>query len=146
AMAGWDHADPVVGLAITVAILNVLRHAARDIYRRLMDRVDPDLVDRIEHELHHARGVEDVDCVRVRWIGHELHADAEVALAPDLSLADTHDVLESARHQLLHAVPRLADILLHPNPAGHDHAHDRTAHHAPERRPAGPAGGGDGAG
>src|SRR5262249_3565962 len=36
---GWDWADPVVGLVITVAILAVLRQAAREIYRRLMDAV-----------------------------------------------------------------------------------------------------------
>jgi cation diffusion facilitator family transporter len=40
---GWDWADPVVGLVITVAILAVLRQAAREIYRRLMDAVDPSL-------------------------------------------------------------------------------------------------------
>jgi cation diffusion facilitator family transporter len=40
---GWDWADPVVGLVITVAILAVLRQAAREIYRRLMDAVDPRL-------------------------------------------------------------------------------------------------------
>src|SRR5262252_3028304 len=34
---GWDWADPVVGLLITVVILAVLRQAAREIYRRLMD-------------------------------------------------------------------------------------------------------------
>ena len=40
--AGWDWADPAVGLLITVAILAVLRQAAREIYRRLMDAVDPE--------------------------------------------------------------------------------------------------------
>ncbi len=39
--AGWDAADPVVGLLITVAILAALRTAMRDIFRRLMDAVDP---------------------------------------------------------------------------------------------------------
>src|SRR5204862_4163444 len=51
AMVGWDRADPVIGLAISVALLNVLRVAGRDIYRRLMDRVEPDVVERIEHQL-----------------------------------------------------------------------------------------------
>ena len=41
-------ADPIVGLLITVAILVVLRDAARDVFRRLMDAVDPDLVDAAE--------------------------------------------------------------------------------------------------
>ena len=137
AVAGWPLADPVVGLVISVAILNVLRHAARDVYLRLMDRVDPALVESVEHELGDAPGVEAVDRVRVRWIGHELHADAEVALDPGLGLAGAHDILEGARHRLLHRIPRLGDILLHANPAGHADAHDRTAHH---RLPA--AGGG----
>jgi cation diffusion facilitator family transporter len=128
-MAGWRLADPIVGLAISAAILNVLRHATRDIYRRLMDRIDPTLVDRLERELRRAPGVRAVDRVRVRWIGHELHADADIALDPALHLAAAHDVLEDARHRLLHAIPRLRDILLHANPAGHLDAHGRTGHH-----------------
>jgi cation diffusion facilitator family transporter len=128
-MAGWRLADPIVGLAISAAILKVLHTAARDIYRRLMDRVDPDLVDRIEHLLGDIDGIETVDRVRVRWIGHELYADAEVALEQTLALAATHDILEDARHHLLHDVPRLTDVLLHANPAGCHHAHERLRHH-----------------
>jgi cation diffusion facilitator family transporter len=128
-MAGWPQADPIVGLAISAAIVNVLRQAARDIYRRLMDRIDPALVERITHDLGHVAGITSVDRVRIRWIGHELHADAEVALAPALPLAQAHDILEEARHHLLHTVPRLADVLLHANPAGTPGAHERTAHH-----------------
>lgn len=128
-MAGWRLADPVVGLAISAVILKVLHTAARDIYGRLMDRVDPALVDGIEHELGHVEGIDAVDRVRVRWIGHELHADADVAVDRTLDLAATHDILEEARHHLLHTVPRLTDILLHANPAGCHHAHERVRHH-----------------
>src|SRR6201997_705072 len=49
--ADWDWADPVVGLVITVAILAVLRQAAWEIYCRLMDAVDPALVDQVEQKL-----------------------------------------------------------------------------------------------
>ena len=133
-MAGWDLADPVVGLAISAAIFNVLRHAVREVSGRLLDRVDPALVDRIAGELEGVGGVTAVDSVRVRWIGHELHADAAVALEPTLALAAAHEVLEEARHRLLHAVPRLADVLLHPDPAATGTAHDRVAHHFPEAR------------
>jgi len=38
---GWNWADPVVGLAITVAIVMVLRTAARDVFRRLMEASSP---------------------------------------------------------------------------------------------------------
>jgi len=38
--AGWRPADPVAGLVISVAIFGVLRQAPREIYGRIMDRVD----------------------------------------------------------------------------------------------------------
>jgi divalent metal cation (Fe/Co/Zn/Cd) transporter len=41
----------VIGLVITVAILLVLRDAAREVYRRLMDAVEPVLVDQAEHAI-----------------------------------------------------------------------------------------------
>jgi divalent metal cation (Fe/Co/Zn/Cd) transporter len=69
-MAGFPLADPIVGLLITVAILAVLRGAARDIYRRLMDAVDPDLVDAAEAAVRDVPGVRSVDSVQLRWIGH----------------------------------------------------------------------------
>ena len=48
---GFPLADPIIGLIITVAILAVLRGAVRDIFRRLMDGVDPALVDTAEAAL-----------------------------------------------------------------------------------------------
>src|SRR5450755_3890093 len=77
---GWNWADPVVGLLITVAILAVLRQAGREIYRRLMDAVDPALVDQAEHTLRATPGVLDVGQVRLRWIGHQIRAECEIEL------------------------------------------------------------------
>ena len=130
-MAGWALADPIIGLLISVAIVNVLRQAARDIHHRLMDRTDPGLLDAIEHQLAHVDGIRGVDRVRARWTGHELQVDADVAIAAELPLASTHEILETARHRLLHTIPRLGDAHLHPNPAGHAHAHDLVRHHDP---------------
>ena len=49
--AGWPLADPLVGVAITVAIVVVLRGAVRDVFARLMDAVDPVLLDQAEAAL-----------------------------------------------------------------------------------------------
>ena len=75
---GWNWADPVVGLVITVAILAVLYQAAREVYRRLMDAVDPALVDQAERTLRATSGVLDTGLVRLRWVGHQLHAECEI--------------------------------------------------------------------
>ncbi len=113
---GWNWADPVVGLLITVAILAVLRQAAREIYRRLMDAVDPALVDQAETTLRGTPGVLDVGQVRLRWIGHHLRAECEVVVQPDITAAQAHQVTVSAEHALLHAIPRLAAALVHADP------------------------------
>jgi cation diffusion facilitator family transporter len=128
---GWRAADPVVGLFITVAILLVVKNAARDIYRRLMDAVDPALVDQIGSVLASTPGIVAVDGVRVRWVGHELHAEVDVTSDADVSLATAHAIAEEARHHLLHQVRRLSSITIHSSPTavpGHD-PHALTSHH-----------------
>jgi cation diffusion facilitator family transporter len=114
---GFPLADPIVGLIITVAIVAVLRTAVRDVFRRLLDGVDPALVDSAEQALAREPGVIAVRSVRMRWIGHRLHADAELDIAPDTSLTDAHQVAHSAEHTLTHAVPKLASALIHAYPA-----------------------------
>ncbi|MBB3603643.1 cation diffusion facilitator family transporter [Mycolicibacterium sp. BK556] len=117
---GFPLADPIVGLVITVAILAVLRTAVRDVFRRLMDGVDPAFIDTAETTLAARPGVRSVRSVRMRWIGHRLHADAELDIDPDLTLAEAHDIAHSAEHDLTHAIPKLDTAVVHAYPA---HAH-----------------------
>ncbi len=131
---GWDWADPVIGLLITVAILAVLRQAAREIYRRLMDAVDPALVDKAEQTLRSTSGVLDTGQVRMRWIGHQLRAECEIVIGPGITAVQAHQVAVAAEHALLHAMPRLAAALVHADPQprhGADH-HDILAAHRQE--------------
>jgi cation diffusion facilitator family transporter len=114
---GFPLADPLIGLLITVAILAVLRTAVRDVFRRLMDGVDPALVDAAETALAAEPGVTDVRSVRMRWIGHRLHADAELDIDPATTLTDAHRIAHDAEHTLTHAVPRLSSALVHAYPA-----------------------------
>jgi cation diffusion facilitator family transporter len=140
AWVGWDWADPVVGLAITVAIGLVLRDAARQVYRRLMDAVDPTLVDQAEATLRAIPGVRDVAAVRLRWIGHRLHAESDLVLDADLSLLAAHEIAADAEHQLTHAVPRLVTATVHTDPSSHPGAeHHVDLSHQRRRPAAGPA-------
>jgi cation diffusion facilitator family transporter len=123
---GWQWADPVVGLVITVAILAVLQQAAREIYRRLMDAVDPALVDQVEQTLRATPGVLGAGQVRLRWIGHQLRAECEVIVDANASAVEAHQVAVNAEHNLLHALPRLAAALVHADPQ----AQEGTDHHA----------------
>lgn len=116
---GFPLADPIVGLLITAAILAVLRTAARDVFRRLLDGVDPAMVDAAEQALAARPGVQAVRSVRMRWIGHRLHADAELDVDPALDLARAHRIAHDAEHELTHTVPKLTTALIHAYPAEH---------------------------
>lgn len=116
---GWGWADPVVGLAITVAIALVLRTAARDVLRRLMDGVDPGLVEAAESTLAEVPGVTAVRSVRMRWIGHEIHAEAELDVHAATSLVDAHAVAHRAEADLVRTTPRLTRAVVHAYPSHH---------------------------
>lgn len=123
---GWRWADPVIGLAITGVILLVLKDAAREVYRRLMDAVDPALVDQVEATLRATPGVVGAGAVHLRWIGHRLRAECDMVVPADLTVAAAHAIAVDAEHRLIHAVPWLTSAIVHTDP----HAHDGTDHHA----------------
>jgi cation diffusion facilitator family transporter len=128
---GFPLADPIAGLIISVMILLVLKDAARDVLMRIMDGVDPGIRDASEAVLARVPGVEDVGEVRIRWIGHRLHAEAEVVVDEARSIGEAHEIAERARHALLHDVPHLSSAIIHADPCGHGgiDPHAALAHH-----------------
>ncbi|MEU4496414.1 cation diffusion facilitator family transporter [Streptomyces sp. NPDC023998] len=132
AAIGWQLADPIVGLAITAAMLLVLRDACREVFRRIMDAVDPALVDAAEYALEELPGVRAVSELRLRWIGHRLRAEVAVVVDGELTVHEAHQVAVDAEHALLHAVPKLTAALVHADPApvpGAPDPHLDLAHH-----------------
>jgi len=109
---GWTWADPAIGLLITVAILMVLRTAGRDVFARLMDAVDPELTDRVEDALVETPGVAAVNELKLRWIGHHLHAEGALEIQPGTDAASGAAVAAEAGRRLRSAVPGFATLTL----------------------------------
>ncbi|MET8719177.1 cation diffusion facilitator family transporter [Streptomyces misionensis] len=129
---GLRLADPIVGLAITAAIVLVLRDAAREVLRRMLDAVDPALVDRAERAALAVPGVRSVGELRLRWVGHRLRAELAVVVDGEATLRQAHAIAVAAEHALLHALPRLTAALVHADPApvpGERDPHLALAHH-----------------
>ncbi|MGI8867289.1 MAG: cation diffusion facilitator family transporter [Mycobacteriales bacterium] len=119
---GWKQADPIIGLVITIAILGVLRSAVRQVGARLMDAVDPDLVDQAAAAVASVHGIQDIRELRIRWIGHTLRAEADIIVADDLSLVQAHDLAHHAETHLLDQVRRLTAATIRTSPASaHQH-------------------------
>ena len=126
---GFPAADPVIGLLITIAILFVLRDASRQVFRRLMDAIEPETIEMVESTAASVGGVRAIDRVRVRWVGHRLDASLHITVDEGITVADGHAVAENVRHELFHALPALDEVTIHVDPDGEDHHHEITEHH-----------------
>lgn len=138
---GYPLADPIIGLLIILLILRILTSSAKTVIMRLIGSVDPEIIEEIEHAALHVRGIEDVSEVRMRWVGHLLHGELNLAVSPDLLISEAHELAQMARHEILHHLPYLANIVIHVDPANasgerfhriESHAHgDHEAHFHP---------------
>lgn len=115
---GYPLADPIVGLFITLAILGIVWQSGKLVFTRLLDGVDPQVVEEIRHAASHVPGVEDVTEARARWSGHELHAEINVAVQPRISVAEGHAIAREVNHRLLHQLGYLRRAVIHVDPDG----------------------------
>ena len=123
---GYPLADPIVGLVITVAILRIVFESGKTVFARLLDGVDPEVIDEIKNTVSNTYGVEDVTEVRVRWLGHRLHGEVNIAVSPGLSVEKGHEIAIKVEHQLLHALQYLSNATIHVDPvnaSGEAHHH-----------------------
>lgn len=108
-MIGFPLADPIVGLLISAAIIVLLWGTVRSIGRRLMDGIEPELLDRARSALDSTPGVLATPKLQLRWVGHRLHGAATIIVA-DMSLSDAETIAGEAEHRLGHALPNLDDM------------------------------------
>lgn len=136
---GYPHADPLIGLVITLIVFKIVWDSGKSLFSRLLDGVDPDVIDEVTHSVQHVPDVLEVTEVRVRWIGHRLLADVNIAVKSDLSVEQGHAIACEVRHQLLHHLPYLGNATIHVDPAAAsgeqhhligDHVHDDLPSHS----------------
>ena len=133
---GFPLADPLAALLINLLILKIVWDSAGEVFSRMLDGIDPAIVDEIHHAAGETPGVIEVTDVRVRWLGHRLHAEVHAAVASDLSVAGGHDVAGQLQHTLLHHLPYLSGVTIHIDPAdASGPAHHKIAEHTHDELP-----------
>jgi divalent metal cation (Fe/Co/Zn/Cd) transporter len=86
-----------------------------------MDAVDPELVNQAESALLATPGVLEIRAIRMRWIGHRLHAEADLDIDGRISVTEAHQPAHEAEHRLTHDLPKLRTAAIHAYPAGREH-------------------------
>jgi cation diffusion facilitator family transporter len=136
---GYPMADPIIGLVITVAILAVVWESVRMVFFRMLDGVEPEVIDRVRAIAGEVNGVTGVGEARARWLGHRLRAEVTISVGPELRMDAAHDIAKAVEHQLHHHLRFLSGAIVHVAPAldaGESHhrqgppAHDDLQPHA----------------
>jgi cation diffusion facilitator family transporter len=113
---GFPLADPIIGLVITLAIIRITWNATKSMWYRMMDAVEPEIVDKVENTARSVDGLKKVDDIRCRWVGHQLHAILYTEVDPELTVFEAHKVVEDVRQALFQVLPRLMDVTIHIDP------------------------------
>jgi cation diffusion facilitator family transporter len=145
---GFPKADPIIGLLITIAILGIVYQSAKDVLVRALDGVEPNVIEELKHAAGHVNGVEEVTDVRARWLGHQLLAELNIAVASTMTVAEAHEIATQVHSELLRHLTFLARATVHVDAVGasgeqfhfeerhpehgdhreHRHQHDHKSH------------------
>lgn len=111
-LIGLPVLDPLVGIGITVVILYIVKEAAISIGRRLMDGIEPEIVQAIEHAATDVPDVVDVQDLRARWLGHRVVAELTIVVLPGLTVNDAAVIAERLKESLREHVPSFGNALI----------------------------------
>ena len=113
---GFPLADPIVATGITIAILFIVWDSVKTVFTRMLDGVEPEVIDEIIHTAQHVDGITGVGEVRARWIGHRLHAELNIGVDSQLSVSEGHEIAKEVQHQLFHHLKHLGNAIVHIDP------------------------------
>ena len=109
-LIGLPVLDPIVGVVIGIAIIGITWNAVKAIWYRMMDAVDPLLVEHVEAHARGVAGVEDVLALRLRWVGHRMYGVMKVAVPADTTLEVSGAIVRALQHEARHVIPQLEEM------------------------------------
>ena len=112
AWLGLRWIDPMIGLVIAVMVVLVLISSMRTVIHRLMDGVEPVVLDAVESAAAGADGVRAVRDVRARWNGHRLETELVAVVDPALEVARSAQIVDAVEDRLRQALPHLDRIVV----------------------------------
>ena len=128
---GFQLADPIVGIIITIVILKTTWSSAKEVFARAIDGIEPEVTKEIRHAVNHTQGVIEVPNLRARWIGHTIHTEMTIVVDKKLSLLEAHKIVGEVEDNLKAHIPHLSHytVDVEPNDHSEEKHHAEPSHH-----------------
>jgi len=119
---GYPLADPIIGLLMTLAIFKIVWESSKAVFTRLLDGVEPDIVDKIKNASKCNEIILRIDDVKTRWLGHHLYAELVISIDQKTPIEKVFESIEELKHGLFHTLPILSHVTVSLN--DHVEKHD----------------------
>ena len=109
-LIGLPILDPVVGVVIALAIVGITWNAIKAVWYRMMDAVDPHLVEHVEAHVLALDGVRAIETLRLRWVGHRMYGVIVARVDANLDFADSQELARAIQREAGHVIPQLEEL------------------------------------
>lgn len=110
-------ADPIAAIMVCCVLIVIGVRLFWQTALELMDQqADPELTDAIRHRAEQIGEVTRIEKLRVRKSGLEFFVDIHVEVDAQLTVGEGHRIGHLVKDALLHAFPRVRDVLVHVEP------------------------------
>jgi len=99
-------------------IFGIVWQSASAVFRRMLDGVEPGVVDSIKETADHVPGIISVTDVKARWMGHKLRTEIDLAMDPDLPISMAEQVSAAYERELKDHFPALQGAHIRVRPVG----------------------------
>ncbi len=109
---GFPLADPIIGVLITLTILKIVWDSAKKVFTRLLDGVEPEYLDEIQHAVSHVSGAKEIKNIKARWSGHQLLVEVYIRTVSTLSLTEAHSIAEEVEHVIMDHIKYVSNVIV----------------------------------
>lgn len=113
--------DPIASVLICIMILKVAVEIILDSFKKMLDTAVSADTDRDMREfIEKQPGVDHVDMLLTRQFGNRIYVDLVIAVEPDISLREAHNIAENVHAAVEREYPKVKHVMIHVNPKDED--------------------------
>ena len=109
---GFPLADPIIGLLITLTILKIVWDSVKKVFTRLLDGVEPEYFNEIQHSLTQVQGIKEILNIKARWSGHQLLAEVYIRVDSNINVVKAHDIIEEVEHEIVDHIKYVSNVIV----------------------------------
>lgn len=120
---GLARFDPLAAMVVGGILVHMGYKLGHEAFNELVDAsIDPAKLSAMGNVLKNTEGVVSAHDLRARRLGSQFLVDVHVEVSPYISVSEGHRIAELTEYNLKNQVKGIGDVVVHIDPAKHDHS------------------------